>query len=286
MYSSAIKFSLIMATYGRKKEIEDFLDSILEQEKFDINELEIIIVDQNDVIILDDLCEFYKDRLNLIHIKSDKKGLSLNRNIGLKIAKGQYVAFPDDDCRYYSDTLYQVKNYFDKNKDISLVLGRIIERSSEKNIIRSWKNYNYSVNLTNFFTSFSSITIFSKRKDIYFDETLGVGTFFGSCEDADYIWQILNCRDKIVYTPDIDVWHPEPEEKEINYNKVYSYGLGFGALIYKHMSISAAWLFIQSVGYHFINLLLNLIKLNKKGAKKSWLSLTSRFKGLYLYAIK
>ncbi|MCY6395923.1 glycosyltransferase [Actinobacillus pleuropneumoniae] len=286
MQDGFIRFSLVMATYGREKEIEEFLESILVQQQFDLNELEIIIVDQNDIINLDKLCDLYSNKLNIIHIKSNKKGLSLNRNIGLKIARGQYIAFPDDDCRYYSDTLYQVKNYFDKNKDISLVLGRIIERSSEKNIIRSWKNYNYSVNLTNFFTSFSSITIFSKRKDIYFDETLGVGTFFGSCEDADYIWQILNCRDKIVYTPDIDVWHPEPEEKEINYNKVYSYGLGFGALIYKHMSIPAIRLFMKSIGYHFINLILNLIKLNKSGSKKSWLSLTSRFKGIYLYANK
>ncbi|WP_440210032.1 glycosyltransferase family 2 protein [Actinobacillus pleuropneumoniae] len=275
-----------MATYGRKKEIEDFLDSILEQEKFDINELEIIIVDQNDVIILDDLCEFYKDRLNLIHIKSDKKGLSLNRNIGLKIAKGQYVAFPDDDCKYYPDTLYRAILLFKEHPKIDIFLGRIIDRDSNKNIIRNWKARTFHINKKNFFFNYSSITIFARKNSIKFDEKLGVGTFFGSYEDADYIWQALNLKYKIQYVPDIDVWHPEPEEQELNYNKVYSYGLGFGALIYKHMSISAVWLFIQSVGYHFINFLLNLIKLNKKGAKKSWLSLTSRFKGLYLYAIK
>lgn len=281
-----IRFSLIMATYGRKDEIALFLESLLSQEKIDLNELELIIVDQNDKISLDDLCQKYMDKLNIIHIKSDKKGLSLNRNIGLKLAKGEYIAFPDDDCTYYSDTLYKVQYYFETHLNTDVVLGRIIDRKRNQNIIRNWKDTPYSVNKSNFFFSYSSITIFARKNDILFDEELGVGCFFGSNEDADYVWQMLDKNMQLVYTPEIEVWHPEPKEQEINYQKVYSYGLGFGALIYKHLSFSAIWLFIQAQGYHFIKFCLNLLKGNKQEMKKSWLSLTSRFKGMYLYATK
>ena len=281
-----MQFSLIMATYGRKDEIGLFLESLLLQEKTNLSEVELIIVDQNDKISLDDLCQTYSDKLNIIHIKSDKKGLSLNRNIGLKIAKGEYIAFPDDDCTYYSDTLYKVKQYFESYQDVDVVLGRIIDRKTGKKIIRDWKDVQYSVNRSNFFFSYSSITIFARKNDILFDEELGVGCFFGSNEDADYVWQMLDKNMKLEYTPIIEVWHPEPKEQEINYKKVYSYGLGFGALIYKHLSLSAIWLFIQAQGYHFTKFILNATKWNKQEMKKSWLSLTSRFKGIYLYATK
>ena len=42
------KFSLIMATQGRDKEIELFLESI-KQVDYDLPKVQIIIVDQNDV---------------------------------------------------------------------------------------------------------------------------------------------------------------------------------------------------------------------------------------------
>lgn len=281
-----MKFSLIMATYSRKDEIALFLESLLSQEKIDLNELELIIVDQNDKISLDDLCQKYMGKLNIIHIKSDKKGLSLNRNIGLKLARGEYIAFPDDDCTYYPGTLNRVQQYFEIHKNIDVVLGRIIDKQKNQNIIRNWKDTSYSVNKSNFFFSYSSITIFARKNDILFDEDLGVGCFFGSYEDADYVWQMLDKNMHLEYTPEIEVWHPEPKEQEINYQKVYSYGLGFGALIYKHISFDAIWLFIQAQGYHFIKFCLNLLKGNKKEMKKSWLSFTSRFKGIYLYATK
>ncbi|OOF53790.1 glycosyl transferase [Rodentibacter genomosp. 2] len=281
-----MKFSLIMATYGRKDEIALFLESLLSQKNIDLNELELIIIDQNDTISLDNIYQKYMSKLNIIHIKSDKRGLSLNRNIGLKLAKGEYIAFPDDDCTYYSDTLYNVQQYFERNQEVDVVLGRIIDKQKNQNIIRNWKRNSCSVNKSNFFFSYSSITIFARKNDILFDENLGVGCLFGSYEDADYVWQMLDKNMRLIYTPEIEVWHPEPKEQEINYQKVYSYGLGFGALIYKHFSFSAIWLFIQAQGYHFSKFCLNLLKGNKKEVRKSWLSLISRFKGMYLYATK
>ena len=61
-----------MATYGRKVEIDTFLKSI-EQQQYDTSQVEIIIVDQNEKIVLDDICDRHSARLNIKHIKSDKK---------------------------------------------------------------------------------------------------------------------------------------------------------------------------------------------------------------------
>ena len=61
-----------MATYGRKVEIDTFLKSI-EQQQYDTSKVEIIIVDQNDKIVLDDICAKYSDKLKIEHIKSEIK---------------------------------------------------------------------------------------------------------------------------------------------------------------------------------------------------------------------
>lgn len=280
-----MEFSLIMATYGRKEEIGLFLKSITEQ-TYDISKVEIIIVDQNDKIKLEEICNEYKKSLNIKHIKSDIKGLSYNRNIGLKIATGKYIAFPDDDCIYYPDTLWEVENFFEKNKEYDVVLGKIYDRKNKKNIIRNWKNKAYEVTFKNFFLSYSSITIFTKRNNIKFDGQLGVGTFFGSYEDADYILQLLENNKKLKYTPEIEVWHPDLSANVMSEEKIYSYGLGFGALVKKHISIQIIFLFIQAIGFHFIKFIFAFTTFNKYEMKKRYLSIVSRFKGLYLYESK
>lgn len=280
-----IDFSLIMATYGRKQEIALFLNSLLAQ-IFPLDKVEVIIVDQNDKIELETIIDEYKNKLNIIYIKSDKKGLSLNRNIGLGYAKGKYIAFPDDDCTYYPETLSQVSVFFQEHKNIDVLLGRIIDKSLNRNIIRKWKSNEFFINKFNFFMNYSSITIFVKKNDILFDEELGVGTYFGSSEDAEYVFSLIKANKCVYYTPKIEVWHPELKGEKFNYNKIYSYGLGFGALVVKHFSFPMVSIFIQSIGFHIAKLLLSLVKFDKVEVKKSWLSIVSRFKGAYKYATK
>ena len=50
------RFSLIMATYGREKEVDSFLKSI-KKSNYDLELVEVIIVDQNDKISLNPIVE-------------------------------------------------------------------------------------------------------------------------------------------------------------------------------------------------------------------------------------
>ena len=119
------RFSLIMATYGREKEVESFLKS-LKKSNYDLSLVEVIIVDQNDKIDLNPIVERHND-LNIKHIKSTVKGLAKNRNIGLEQSYGGIVAFPDDDCEYLPDTLNIISDIFEANSEIDVVMGRIVE---------------------------------------------------------------------------------------------------------------------------------------------------------------
>ena len=129
------KFSLIMATYGREKEVDSFLKTI-RKSNYNLELVEIIIVDQNDKISLDEIVSKYND-LNIKHIKSEVKGLAKNRNIGLRESSGGIVAFPDDDCEYLPDTLKVINDIFEQDFSIDVVMGRIVERDGSDSL-RKW----------------------------------------------------------------------------------------------------------------------------------------------------
>ena len=268
------------------QEVNDFLHSVSRQ-NYDLSKIEVLVVDQNIECELNlaPIIEKYLDRIDIRHIRSAKKGLSLSRNIGLRMAGGKYLAFPDDDCLYYPDTLCEVERAFEQHASVEVLLGRIVDRVSQKKIIRKWKDHSFAINCSNFFLNYSAITIFSRKNDVLFDETLGLGTYFGSYEDADYIVQALKLGKKIRYTPCVEVWHPDVQPG-LHSQKTYSYGLGFGALCRKHFSISFVSLFVQSVGYHFLFFLVAMLKLNKQQATRRYLSVISRIRGFIGYTPK
>ncbi|MFH1727507.1 MAG: glycosyltransferase family 2 protein [Pseudomonadota bacterium] len=275
------KFSLILATYGRKAEIERFLQSLVVQE-LDSSEFEIIIVDQNDKIQLESLVRKYENKLNIKHLKIKEKGLSLARNKGLEISSGEIIAFPDDDCEYYPSTLSIVANKFCNDHSIDILLGKIVDKDGN-NIIRNWSSMEFAISIFNFYTNLSSITIFIKITGFSFDEDFGVGAKYGSCEDVDLIFSFLKEKNRLIYYPDVIVYHPDQGVDNIDIQKISKYGIGFGAFCRKHIGLLTLNMFISIVAYHFLKLIISLIKVDFKNVIKRWSYIKSRIKGFATY---
>ncbi len=275
------KISLICATYNRSTELEQLLKSLVTQT---YKNFEIIIVDQNKNGLIDGICQSYKQQLNLIHIKSEKLGLSFNRNIGIKAAIGEILAFPDDDCSYYPDTLEKVSQLFNQNK-ADLILGQIRDRISNKPIIRNWpKSATEITKIRKILGLVTSITIFCRKNpEISFDELFGVGSKFGAYEDSDLCTQYLNLDKKLLYTPSIEVLHPEGDTI-LNKSKAYNYGRGWGAFFAKHIDFRTLPLLIGIFGYVSLLFLRDVILL-RPTAKNRLYSLTGRINGFIDYLI-
>jgi len=268
-----MKTSLVIATLGIKDELEQLLTSFSNQ-SYNISDIEVIIVDQNEKNFLNSTLKKFKN-LNVIYIHSDIKGLSFNRNIGLKKATGDIICFPDDDCLYYIDTLSSVVKFFEANQSCDVALGRIYDRVDNINIIKTWPVQEKSIFTFNVYFMSSSITIFIRASVlISFDETLGVGARFGSCEDPDLLYRLLTQGKRIVYTPSIDVWHPTPDESNISLFKVSSYASGFGAFIRKDFDFVKLYLLLGCI----IKKCLQFLFMNKK-FKKGYFK--AFFTGLY-----
>jgi len=272
-----MKFSLIMGTYGRAERVHGLLESLKNQS---YRNFELIVVDQNLDDHIEKGCADYNSYFKIKYLKTETPGLSRSRNIGLKHAIGDIITFPDDDCKYYIETLQAAYDFFSSNNDVHIVLGRIVDEKGN-NVIRNWPREELKINKYNFYIRFSSITMFIKRDlDLNpFDESLGVGTSFGSCEDAEYIFTLLRKGKKVIYTPNIRVYHPAFDIRQMNEKKVYSYGLGFGCFCRKCLSIPILYIFTLSLVFHTLRLLNACIRLDGQIVKKSYYSIISRIRG-------
>ena len=119
--------SVIVPTYNNGKNIENSINSILEQEgPLNLNiDYEIIIVD--DASLDDKFNEvrgLYANHKNIKILRNkENRGTAYSRNRGLKKAKGQYISFLDADDLWTKDRL---KNIFPNFQDtqIDIVIGK------------------------------------------------------------------------------------------------------------------------------------------------------------------
>ncbi len=274
-----MKFSLILCTVNREKEVIHFLDSLVEQV---YKNFEVLVVDQNNDNRIKFIIEKYTS-LRLIYLKSEL-GLSKARNIGLKKAKGDIVCFPDDDCTYPSVLLSNVKNFFEKN-DYDILMGKTIDLKTGK--IVAGRNSLIEQRLSTFYTLGSSTTLFIRNNQkILFDERFGLGSIYGSEEENELIFRLLKNGFKGYYNPNIDyVYHP-PSDLDFNdIKRVKIRSIGLGAFIAKYLfSIEGFFYFLK---YNIFRTLLGsfffLIKLDFVKSKFYFIKWIGIWKGFFKY---
>lgn len=234
-----MKFSLIMATLGRVSEIKRFIESLEEQT---YQNFELIIIDQNKDNRLDKLVKTFSDKIEIHHIKISKSGLSFARNIGLQYVKGDFIAFPDDDCWYFPDTLENIVTKFNNDHSLGCVTGCPIDQDGNL-LLPSAPKTAVLLDSRSIWHAAISITIFVKTKivmdlSVRFDEMLGVGADspYGSGEETDFLLTLLEKHIKLKYFPDLQVGHPNKEQgkNRRQFKTLYLYGCGLGYVLNKH----------------------------------------------------
>lgn len=263
-----MKFSLILATIHRKKEIIDFLDSLKNQT---YKNFELIICDQNQEPFIEDILKSYVDKMQIIHLKTPR-GLSKSRNIGLKCATGDIITFPDDDCIYPKNLLERVKTQFFTLPDIDVLCIRPINENG-KTTAGKFLSKKTKVSLFNAPFAFCSFSMFIKKKVFdrigYFDEKLGLGadTPFQSSEDLDLGIRAIKNGFKVFYNPELVIFHPEKEKilTDETIKRALYYATGTGYVLRKNNY--PLWYCLYYMLRPLIGALLSLCKGNRKKIK-------------------
>ncbi|ETZ24513.1 glycosyltransferase family 2 protein [Pedobacter sp. V48] len=270
----SIEISLIVSTYGRYHELDLLLESFSQQDVSpDI--FEVIIIDQNDELNLQPLILKYNELININHCKVSVKGLSKAKNKGVDLAKGRILTFPDDDCKFYPNTISAALGYLAANPSVDVAYGKVFDRVTGLNVMRNWSNDENKLSLLNFSLNYSAITCFTRLK-IKFDENYGVGSPIASGEELDYVIRAIESGFQVVYTPIIEVWHPELNVMSMTSKKAYNYAYGYGAIMRKNLNLPIFFIFGISLCYQGIRFLLSIFS---KDSSKYLMAIKGRIYG-------
>lgn len=233
-----MQLSIIIPTINRINELESLLYSIQTYVK-NIT-YEVIIIDQNPKGYLDFLMYKFKDELNITHHLVDFKGLSKAKNFGVKIAKGDYLTFPDDDCKVFQETYSKALKLID-SKNVDIVFGRCIDDLGNDSVL-NFKKESFYLNKNSMLGAFVEATgVIHKKvfeKGFFFDEKMGAGCFHGAEEGYDWLYRIFTDSNfKVYYSTDIVFYHPQvilDKGSTQTVKRAFTYSCGNAYLCKKH----------------------------------------------------
>lgn len=185
--------SIIVPVYKVEKYLERCLDSIISQT---FTDWECILIDDGSPDNSGKICDEYaKKDERFIVIHQENAGVSAARNVGLDVAKGDYISFVDSDDWVESIFLeVQYNDIVSRDYDVCICgfvgKGKVINR--ELSVIEAKKN----LFLPNGFLGFSFLKIIKKQviEGIRFNTTI---TY---CEDTDFFYRVFEACNKILWT--------------------------------------------------------------------------------------
>jgi glycosyltransferase involved in cell wall biosynthesis len=233
----AVQFSLITATVGRDTVLRRLLASLDEQT---YRHFELIVIDQNEDERLAPELAPYRERFRMMVLRSPR-GASRARNRGLLAVTGDVIGFPDDDCWYEPCHLERVARLFQENPEWDGVSGCTINEQG-KIVLGQYDTQPGYITPINIWRRANANALYLRRKVVKetgnFDEELGVGaeTPWQSSEDVDLPLRAVQKGFRLMYLPDLRVFHPSVDEMEtgLRIKRAYRYSLGMGRTLRKH----------------------------------------------------
>ncbi len=227
----------MVSTIGRPVQMHRLLESLQRVDRPE--EVELIVVDQTDDSASARAAEQFELPFPVLTTTS-ARGLSHGRNIGLALASGEFVTFPDDDCFYRRDTVSAALAVL-SDPTIAGVSGVQLTVDGRPSMLR-WPVGACDITRANFYRTAISSTLFVRRTLVNelggFDETLGAGSRKGfmSGEESDLVLRVLEAGHRLLYDPSVVVLQDEPrDELPPDYAlKMSGYGRGFGRLFKQH----------------------------------------------------
>jgi len=227
--------SVLVCTRNRSDRLQQCLTALLRMNLEPVRE--IVVVDQSDrpldpsttPLINHSLIRYYWFR---------GRGLAKARNQAIYLARGDILAFTDDDCLVTEDWAQKIEQAFMLNPRIDGVLGRVCayDDGSLPVTYQVWKTDFGEIDYAFRSDGFICNALITKNKSSIFNspvmpienvgsgnnmafrreafkrhglfiEILGTGTFLGSGEDLEFHWRLLRRGGVLLYNPSMLVYH-------------------------------------------------------------------------------
>ncbi|MDB5492393.1 MAG: glycosyltransferase [Micavibrio sp.] len=187
-------------------------------------------------------------------INEPRKGLSVARNAGLAVARGESLIFTDDDCTMDPDYIMLALKYAGNDRVPTIRGGRtelgdatdlpltiktdLLPRRMQLSTDSPQSRY---IGIGNMVFGCNMIFHRSLLQTVgKFDERLGAGTHIPGGEETDYLYRAYLKDIPIEYAPDLVIHHFHGRKSLADGYKLFNgYSLGGGALYLKYLFINA-----------------------------------------------
>ena len=239
----APEISLVVSSIGRPSELRRLVDSLRSELEAGPT-VELIVVDQSDdgrcFDVLQELDTESGPAISWAYLTSPI-GVSRGRNLGMAVARGELIMFPDDDAWFNGDTLIRAATHLHDNPEHDGLCTQLQDGEGAPSMLR-WAPSARTVTKHNHHrTSIGSTMLFRTevaRAVGEFDESLGPGAagWYGSCEDADFLLRVIEQGGHVWYDPDVVMNHRDSRRDggPLAQAKALGYGCGQGHMWRHH----------------------------------------------------
>ena len=223
-----MKFSVVVCTFNRSESLRRMLKSLREAVIPDHLSCEFIVVDNNSDddtrLVFKEIEKHYESKIR--YVFEDKRGISHARNRGIREARGEIIAFTDDDVIVDKHWIQNIDKAFKEHDDVACVGGKILpiwEIPKPK-----WLKSNLYVYLA--LLDHGDSVAYMDKPDIWganfavksemfkkyglFDSNLGrMPRKLYSGEETEFLQRLQNAGEKILYYPLSIIYHRIPAHR-------------------------------------------------------------------------
>jgi glycosyltransferase involved in cell wall biosynthesis len=247
--------SVVVCTMSRPRQLQASVDGLL---AMSYPNFEVVVVDNNpdDVSSAELIAKAFGETPQVHYIAEPQRGLSRARNRGVAVARGEIIAFTDDDIVVDREWLSELMRGFDTEGQVGCVTGLTLAAELESHsqwLFESYGTFNhgYRTRLYNLVEDSAPTILYPYTAGIFggggnsavrrtalagglhFDPRLGPGSHSFGAEDLDIFLDIILAGGTICYQPTAIAWHEHRRSYDDLRWQVFTYGAGFTAFLTK-----------------------------------------------------
>lgn len=235
--------SIVVGVRNEEKYISECIESLLHVD-YPNEKYEILIVDGMSNDNTQNIVKQYPVKL----ILNEKQNVAVARNLGVKEAKGDFIAFTDGDCKVDKSWLKMlVKGFMDASNDVACVGGpnlvfdtdptfaRVVGYAQETLMGSGGSAQSHRYTKKQYVQSIANCNALYKKSAIeevgYFDEYFVMG------QDGDLNHRMQKKGYRFWYVPDAKVWHHRRATLKSFAIRMFKYGAWMAELFRKHRGL-------------------------------------------------
>ena len=233
--------TVVICTCDRARELARCVASVLRNQYLGFD---LLVVDQSSDSSTEEAVREFQTDPRLRYLRSETKGLSAGRNLGIGCARGEMIACTDDDCETPPDWLSRMAAALRYEDRTAVVFGNVRpgghDRVAGFVLGYLWDSPFLARSIRHMHRADGMSGCMGLRRSAWerlggFDELLGAGAPFPAAEEMDLAIRALLTGFCVYATPEVEVMHHGFRSWDTARGMVRGYLYGIGAMIAKHL---------------------------------------------------